>query len=79
MTFDAHKVFIVQRILSHGTLADFNLLRTYLGLKEIAQTAKGLRTLDQVTLHFIATITRTPLNEFRCYTSTQSVTNYIDF
>ena len=79
MSFDAHKVFVVQRILTYGTLADFKLLRKHLELNEIAEIAKGLRSLDQVTLHFVATITHTPLNEFRCYTSTQSLTNSIDF
>ncbi len=79
MSFEAHHAFIVQRILAYGTLADFELLRKHLGLKRIAEIAKGLRNLDQVTLHFVATITHTPLNEFRCYTSTQSLTNSIDF
>jgi hypothetical protein len=74
-----HQDFIVQRILEYGVWDDFLALKNALGLQKIGEISKGLRSLDRVSMHFVATITNSKLNEFRCYTSTPLATNSIDF
>lgn len=74
-----HQEFIVQRILEYGVLSDFLELKNAVGLQKIGQISKGLRNLDRVSMHFVATITNSKLNEFRCYTSKPLTTNSIDF
>ena len=74
-----HEDFIVQRILEYGLLSDFIVLKNAVGLQKIGQVSKGLRNLDRVSMHFVATITNSKLNEFRCYTSIPLATNSIDF
>jgi hypothetical protein len=79
VSWDRHKSFLVQRILEYGSLDDFQLLRSKIGLHEIVEIAKRLRSLDRKTLNFIAVIADCPLTEFRCYSSIPSPTSSIDF
>ena len=72
LDFEKHKEFIVQRVLEYGVMKDFVLLIKYLSLNQVKNIAINLRSLDDRTLNFIATITNTPLQDFRCYTLKQS-------
>lgn len=63
--------FIVGRVLGYGITNDWRILLRALGIEKIAKAAKRLRYLDDVSLHFIAHVSDTPLNEFRCYTNKQ--------
>lgn len=65
-----NKSFIIQRVLEFGLMKDWVLIKKEYGLDEILQTAKNLRDLNPKSLSFIAGITETPLESFRCYTST---------
>lgn len=79
VSWDAHKAFLVQRILEYGSLEDFRLLQSKIGLNGIVEIAKQLRSLDHKTLNFIAVIGNCKLNEFKCYSSKQSQKSSIDF
>ncbi|MCH8518062.1 MAG: hypothetical protein LAT68_17335 [Cyclobacteriaceae bacterium] len=79
LSWDDHSLFIVQRILEYGYYKDFSYLKDKVGMPTILENAKKLRSLDQKTLHFLAAISNTPLDEFRCYTKKQYQKNYIDF
>jgi hypothetical protein len=72
LDFEKHKEYIVQRVLEYGVMKDFVLLIKYLSLNQVKNIAINLRSLDDRTLNFIATITNTPLQDFRCYTLKQS-------
>jgi hypothetical protein len=72
LDFEKHKEFIVQRVLEYGVMKDFVLLIKYLSLNQVKNIAINLRSLDDRTLNFIATITNTPIQDFRCFTSRQS-------
>lgn len=76
---EKHSDFLIKRILEYGKISDFRLLKNRLGVQEIAEAAKKMRNLDEVTLHFIAAISNTNVKEYRCYTPKQSQKNYIDF
>lgn len=79
LNWPKHQGFIVQRILEYGQLSDFLELKKAVGLQKIGQISKDLRSLDNVCMHFVATITNSNLNEFRCYTSKPLAANSIDF
>lgn len=70
--FDKHKAYIVQRVLEYGLLDDWKKLTDTISLNEIVETCKQLRTLDPKALSFISLISKTPIEEFRCYTTRQS-------
>lgn len=65
---DAHAQYVIQRVLEYGLLGDWNLIKSYYGLPKIVETAKGLRSLEPRTLAYIAAISKTPKEQFRCYT-----------
>lgn len=69
---EAHKAYIVQRVLEYGLWDDWMLLRRSLGLNQIVQISKGLRTLEPRALAYLSIISKTPKEEFRCYNTQQS-------
>lgn len=71
-----HRAFVVQRVLECGTLRDFQWLKNQLGMNGIVETAKKLRSLDDKALHWIACMTHTPINGFRCYSTKRSLKSY---
>ena len=77
MTLNAQ--YVVQRVLEYGQIGDWKLLRSYYGLDKIVQVTKNLRTLEPKALAFISTISRTPLNQFRCYSTRQSTPEHCNF
>jgi hypothetical protein len=79
LSWKSSRDFIVGRILEYGKMSDFTLLQKRVGVEQIARIAKGLRSLDKVTLSFIAAISNTDVKEFRCYTTRQSLTDSIDY
>lgn len=79
VSWASHKAFLVQRILEYGSLEDFRLLQSKIGLNGIVEIAKQLRSLDHKTLNFIAVIGNCKLNEIKCYSSIQSQKSSIDF
>lgn len=79
LSWDQHAEFIIKRILEYGKWSDFRLLRNKLGVQGIAAAAMNMRSLDEVTLHFVAGISNTDVKEYRCYTSKRSQKSYVDF
>lgn len=69
---EKNEPFIVQRVLEFGRLADWYLLLELYGLERITSTAKTLRSLDPRAFSFIATVSSTPKEQFRCYITKQS-------
>ncbi|MEO6219398.1 MAG: hypothetical protein ABIO81_03150 [Ginsengibacter sp.] len=58
---------IIERVLQRGTLEQWKTIMSIYGLKKIVNTVKIMRSVDPVSLHFIAAISHTPLDKFRCY------------
>lgn len=71
--------FLVRRVLEYGQIADWKNLLKYYGLERIADVAKQLRTLDPKALSFISTVSKTPIDNFRCYTTRQSNPEHCNF
>ena len=71
--------FILQRVLGYGLLHDWNLIYKSFGLKRITEEAKKIRYLDDRSLHFIAHLSDSNLNDFRCYITKQSIPGHWNF
>ena len=61
--------FVVQRVLEYGQIGDWKLLLGFYGLDEIVKVSKNLRTLEPRALSFISTVSGTPIDQFRCYST----------
>ena len=71
--------FVVKRVLEYGLFDDWELLVQLYGLKRITNEAKQIRNLDRKSMFFIAAIADVKLEEFRCYTTNQSIPQHWNF
>jgi hypothetical protein len=69
---EKHAEYIIDRVLSRGSLEDFRILVAYYGKPKIKKIAKQIRYLDDRTLHFCSAYFSVPLNDFRCFILKQS-------
>lgn len=67
LDWDRNRAQIVERVLTRGMINDWRQIKSVYGLQGIADIAKTIRCMDAVSLNFIATVSRTPIEEFRCY------------
>jgi len=65
--------FIITRVLTRGTLEDWNRIKAFYGLETIRQASLQARFLDKKTLAFCSAIFSVPKNNFRCYTFSQLI------
>lgn len=73
--FDKHKSHLIQKVLEYGLKSDWNLLKQYYGLQIIKEVSLNLRSLDVVTLSYLALIFNIDKTEFRCYKHRQLFPN----
>ncbi|OFX28249.1 MAG: hypothetical protein A2033_06095 [Bacteroidetes bacterium GWA2_31_9] len=64
--------YILARVLDYGTWNDWKEITNYYSIKDIKETALNLRSISAKSLNFISFFTKTPIQEFRCYTQRQS-------
>ncbi|WP_276980297.1 hypothetical protein [Flavobacterium filum] len=74
--FQKHKSHLIQKVLEYGLMNDWNLLKEVYGLETIKEVSLNLRSLDAVTLSFLATIFQIDKKEFRCYKHKQLFPTY---
>lgn len=73
---DKYKEFMVGRVVEYGKLKDWELLKSLYGKDKIKEISLNLRSLDAVSLSFLATIFKIDKTKFRCYKHRQLVPNY---
>ncbi len=73
--FQKHKVHLIHKVLEYGFIKDWNLLKELYGLETIKEVSLNLRSLDAVTLSYLATIFKIDKTEFRCYKHRQLFPN----
>lgn len=71
--------YIVQRVLEYGQITDWQRLLGYYGMDKVVGVAKQLRSLESRALSFISTVSKTPVNQFRCYTLRHLIPAHCDF
>ncbi|GAP72893.1 hypothetical protein SAMD00024442_5_7 [Candidatus Symbiothrix dinenymphae] len=76
LDMDKHAAWIVERVLDYGSWSDVKLIRDYYGMEKLREIAMGIRSMHPESLSFIATVTHTPENQFRCYELLQSKDTY---
>ena len=54
LDIETHARFIIERVVSRGNLADWNLLKKTYGKKRIQQEALQIRSLDQKAVSFLS-------------------------
>ena len=69
---EANAPYVVSRVLELGQMNDWRLLVARYGIPRISEVARGLRSLEPKALSFIAAVSSTPKESFRCYTTRQS-------
>ena len=74
--FEKHKVHLVQKVIEFGRITDWNLLKAVYGLDQIKEISLNIRSLDAVSLSFLALIFKIDKTEFRCYKHRQLFPNY---
>lgn len=65
--FTKNSAFIVERVLSIGTMDDFVIIKNLYGLRKLRQIAKNLRYMDMRTMHFCSIYFKIKLTDLRCY------------
>lgn len=77
--FDQRKAWVIERVLSHGMLSDWDTIKKYYSEQVIRQVVLELRYLDKYSLHFCAAYFNEPIQHFRCYTYGQSNPGHWDY
>ena len=72
LDFEKNKRFVIERTLTHGTLSDWFLLKSYYGKATIKAESMQIRYLDKQTLAFCAAYFNESIEHFRCYILKQS-------
>lgn len=68
---EKHAAYIIDRVLSLGTMEDFRRIISGYGVEKIKEVIINLRYLDDTVLHFCSLYFTIPLSDFRCYTNKQ--------
>lgn len=74
--FERSKEQIVFQVVEFGMMKDWELLQRIYPLPQLKQIVLNLRSLDKVTLSFLAHYFKVDKTKFRCYTQTQSPTSF---
>jgi hypothetical protein len=67
LEWERSKKTIIERVIERGNLEEWVCIVKVYTLEGIVNTAKTFRTMSPIDLNFIATISNTPKEEFRCY------------
>jgi len=62
----AHSRFIIERVVSRGNLADWNLLKKIYGKEKIKEEVVRIRSLDRKTVSFLSVYFGIARKDFRC-------------
>jgi len=73
ISLDQPHAQVVQRVLEYGLLKDWIVLTNLYPLNDILQTAMNLRTIDYKAVAFLINISGVSKEDFRCYTTKQSI------
>ncbi len=69
---DKHSRFLIERVVTRGTLDDWHLLKINYSLEKIKEEAQQIQALDKISLNFLSTYFKIPPKKFRCYEQTYS-------
>ncbi len=67
--FDKHRRWVVQRVLEHGRIEDWQAILELYRLDGIVEAAQQARTLDPKAYAFLCLISGKSRDSFRCFTT----------
>jgi len=76
LDWEINKKTIIIRVLERGTLEEWNCIVKIYSLENITEILKNYRDLNPIDLNFIATITLTPKENFRCFNTKLSTNQH---
>ena len=79
LDFQKNKKYIVHRVLDYGLISDWEMIKKYYGINEIARIATGIRDLDKKSASFISLMAKIPKENFLCYITKQSTQKHWNF
>jgi hypothetical protein len=79
LDINANKAQIIQQVLEYGLLADWVIIQNVYGLDTITETCRTFRQLEPRALSFIAALSGTAPESFRCYSTRQSIPPHWNF
>jgi hypothetical protein len=79
LDFEKNRRFVIERTLTHGTLSDWFLIKSYYGKNMIKKESLQMRYLDKQTLSFCSAYFKQPIEKFRCYILKQSNPSHWDY
>jgi len=65
--WDAHARFVIERVITHGRIEDWVMIKAYYGIDRIKEEILQIRFLDDKTLNFFSVIFDIEKEQFRCY------------
>lgn len=74
LDWEINKKTIIGRVLEKGTIEEWHCIVKIYSLATITKILKNFRNLNPIDLNFIATISHTPKENFRCF-NTKLLTN----
>jgi hypothetical protein len=69
---EIHSSFIVERVLTRGTLEDFKFINSFYKKERIKEIIVNIKNLDDKVLSFCVAYFIIPKTKFRCYKFKQS-------
>jgi len=79
LDFKKNAKYIINSVLQYGLYNDWKLLVNQYSLKKITEVAKNNKQLDEKTASFIALISKTPIQNFLCFSTKQSAQKHWNF
>lgn len=70
--YKKHSVYIADRVLTMGTMEDFQILKVLYGKPKLKQLVCQIRYMDNRALHFCSAYFNIPVTKFRYYIIKQS-------
>lgn len=67
LDLQAHRRFIIERVVSRGNKTDWELLKEIYGKERIKEEVLGLRCLDKKTVSFLSVYFDVQREDFRCW------------
>ena len=75
----AHKKLIIRKVLLYGLIDDWRMICRLYNMSEISSVAKAIKELDERTMALISLLSKTPKEDFLCYTMKQSMPQHWHF
>lgn len=76
LDLERSKAQIIGQVLQYGRMEDWHIVEAMYSKDTIKEVVTQMRSLDPVSLSFIAHYLRLDLNEFRCYKPAQSTPDF---